>query len=86
MSVERRHASTDQRRRCHHYKKPHWFEFSGYALARQPRAILGGNTNLADHRPFLRLRPSWLGVVPPLRDAMRYQKFGQIASKLISIW
>jgi hypothetical protein len=86
MSVERRHAAHDQRRRCHHYKKPHWFEFSGHALARQPGAILGGNTNLADRRPFLRLRPSWLAVVPPLRDAMRYQKFGQIASKLISIW
>src|SRR5438477_1672583 len=86
MSVERRHAAHDQRRRCHHDKKPHWLEFSGHALARQPRAILGGNTNLADRRPFLRLRPSWLSVVPPLRDAMRYQKFGQIASKLISIW
>jgi hypothetical protein len=48
VSVERRHAAHDQRRRCHHYKKPHRFEFSGHALGRQPCAILGGNRNLAD--------------------------------------
>src|SRR5439155_4237931 len=86
MSVERRHAAHDKRRCCHHYKKSHRFEFPGHALGRQPCAILGGNRKLAYRRPFLRLRPSWLAVVPPLRDAKRYQKFGQIASKLISIW
>jgi hypothetical protein len=47
VSVERRHATHDQRRRCHHYKKPHRFEFSGHALGRQPCAILDGNRNVA---------------------------------------
>ena len=46
MSVERRHAAHDQRRRCHHYKKPYRLEFSGHALERQPCAILGGNRNI----------------------------------------
>jgi hypothetical protein len=47
MSVERRHAAHDKRRRCHHHKKPHRFKLSGHALRRQPCAILGGNGNLA---------------------------------------
>ncbi len=54
MSVERRHAAYDERRCCHHYKKPHRFEFSGHALGRQPCAILGSNRNLADHSQFTR--------------------------------
>src|SRR5438094_7081 len=33
MSVERRHAGHDQRRRCHHYKKSHRFELSCHPLA-----------------------------------------------------
>ena len=48
LSVERRHAAYDERRCCHHYKKPHRFEFSGHALGRQPCAILAGNRNPAD--------------------------------------
>jgi hypothetical protein len=47
VSVERHHATHDQRRRRHHYKKPRRFEFSGHALERQLRAILRGNRNLA---------------------------------------
>jgi hypothetical protein len=47
VSVERRHAAHDQRRPCHHYKKPYGFEFSGHALGRQSCAILDGNRNLA---------------------------------------
>src|SRR5256886_1624570 len=38
MSVERRHTAHDQRRRCHHYKKPHRFEFLCHALA--PSSLL----------------------------------------------
>ena len=38
MSVERRHAGHDQRRRCHHYKKSHRFELSCHALA--PSSLL----------------------------------------------
>jgi hypothetical protein len=72
MSVERRHAAHHQRRRCHHCKKSHRFEFSGHALGRQPCAILRGNRNLADLRPLLYCkRCNDLHVAPPAREDFR---------------
>jgi len=67
MSVERRHATHDQRRCCHHYKKSHRFEFPGHALGRQPCAILVGNRNLADVRPQSARRGDRITLLVPGR-------------------
>jgi len=44
VSIERRHATYDERRHSHHHKETHGFELFRHGVqARQPYAILVGN-------------------------------------------